>query len=841
MAEGKGRSTSKKSTDAKTGSDTAKKVRKPRASAGKTTKATTTSAKKRATSTRTTSKKPASTSATKSQRARVLEKSVDQVRPPSRIKRWLIHDLWKLILVSALVVGAYGLYLNAQIQKTFSGNKWQVPAQVYARPLSINVGDVLLPKELLRELSMLNYRKVTRLSGAGDFVFYKNKFHIFRRAFAFPDQHEAMQQLEVVINHHRVASISDLRTGEKLQQARLEPLLVTRLMSGSAEDRMLVELENVPESLVQALLITEDKAFYQHQGVAPLAILRALIVNVMAGRNVQGGSTLTQQLVKNLYLTREKSLWRKAKEAYMALLLDAQYSKDEILEAYLNEVFLGQNGRQAIHGFGLASLFYFNRPLQELDLSQASALVAMIKGPSRYNPRRYPERVLKRRDLILRLLYEQDHINTSEYQFYVKQPLSVVPKDELDKHLHPAFMDQVKRELRTVLPNPDTRNAGIKVFTTLEPFAQQQAELAVAKVLPNLEKQKHTAPLNIAMVLTDIQSGGIRALIGSRNVSYAGFNRALDAKRQVGSLVKPAIYLTALEHPQAYHLATPLKDEPIKLKSNLGKYWEPKNADKKFRGEVMLVDALSGSLNVPTVHLGMALGTDEVANTLYRLGINDEVPLYPAMTLGVMSLSPYQVNQMYQTIANEGQYVPLHTIEAINTHDDLPLWYFEHDAEPVADQEATYLVNYALHKVTKTGTAKALSQHFPNVNFAGKTGTTDDYRDSWFSGFDNDKVATIWVGNDENQPTALTGSSGALQYFIQFQKTQEPRSLSQRFPEGLGIAHFDPSTGEVVEPGCRGSVSLPAVTSYTQQRQGCGRLQPKEKERKSFWKRIFGD
>lgn len=789
---------------------------------------------------KTTTRKKASTTSASSRRSS-NSVNAQKTASHSKVRRWLMRDLWKLIFVGALLVAAYGLYLNAQIEKSFSGNKWQVPAQVYARPLNIALGETLHTKELLRELAMLKYRRVTKLKGSGEFVFYKNKFHIARRSFAFPNEHEPIRHVEIVISQNRIQSITHLKTGEKLQSIRLEPLLVTRLMSGSAEDRMLVELEDVPEALVQALLITEDKAFYQHQGVAPLAILRALIVNISVGRNVQGGSTLTQQLIKNLYLTREKSLWRKVKEAYMAVLLDAQYSKDEILEAYLNEVFLGQNGKQAVHGFGLASLFYFNRPLQEINLSQVSTLVAMIKGPSRYNPRRSPQRVLERRDLILRLLYEQEHIDSEQYQYYVQQPLGVVPKNALDRHLHPAFMDQVKRELRKVLPDPDMRNAGIKVFTTLDPFAQQEAEKTVKSVLPRLEKQKQLSDLDIAMVLTDIDTGGIRALIGSRNVSFAGFNRALDAKRQVGSLVKPAIYLTALEQPEFYDLATPLKDEPIKLKSNLGKYWEPKNANKQFSGSVMLLDALSGSLNVPTVHLGMALGTNEVANTLARLGVEGDIPLYPAMTLGAINLSPFQINQMYQTLANEGEYIPLHTIEAINTHDDFPLWYFDTDAHLATQKEATYLVNYALHKVTKSGTAKALNNVFPKTNFAGKTGTTDDYRDSWFSGFDNDRVATIWMGNDNNKPTKLTGASGALQYFIEFQKTQEPRSLSQRFPKGLSIAHFDPKTGQAVQSGCQGSVSLPAITSHIERSVDCGHLQQSTKEKKSFWKRIFGE
>lgn len=524
----------------------------------------------------------------------------------------------------------------------------------------------------------------------------------------------------------------------------------------------------------------------------------------------------------------------------MAILLDYQYDKDAILEAYLNEVFLGQNGRQAIHGFGLASLYYFDRPLQEISLEQLSTLIAIIKGPSRYNPGKFPERVLKRRDLILRLLYENEHINSEQYQYFVQQPLGVVPKSKMGRHIHPAFMDRVGRELREVLPNPTARQSGIKIYTSLDPHAQRKAEKSALSVIPSLEKSKQLTALDLAMVLTDINTGEIRALIGSRNIGYPGFNRALDAKRPIGSLIKPAIYLTALEQPSEYHLASLLSDKPIKLKSSYGKYWEPQNADKKFRGEVLLLDALTKSLNVPTVHLGMALGTENVAQTMHKLGVNDDIPLYPAMTLGAVDLSPIQVNQMYQAIANEGQRIPIHSINAITSHDDQTLWRFEYSQATDITQEAAYLVNYALHKVTQTGTAKELKKQFPRVNLAGKTGTTDDNRDSWFSGFDNDLVATIWIGKDNNESTNLTGANGALQYYIDFQKRSQPRSLSQPFPPNLSIAQFDPQSGLVVSAGCSNSISLPAVASGLPNAATCQSPPHSVQENKSFWERLFG-
>ena len=317
----------------------------------------------------------------------------------------------------------------------------------------------------------------------------------------------------------------------------------------------------------------------------------------------------------------------------------------------------------------------------------------------------------------------------------------------------------------------------------------------------------------------------------------------MDAKRQVGSLIKPAVYLTALEDPVEYNLATPLADEPITLENTSGKTWSPKNADKKFRGQVPLINGLAESLNVPTVNLGMQVGLDNITGTIRRLGVESEFPEVPAMTLGAMSLTPYETNQMYQTISNNGRYIPLHTVSSVVSSNDRLIWQHAEFYSQRADEAATYLLNYALYKVTTEGTAARIGRTFPGVNMGGKTGTTDDYRDSWFSGFDRNNVITVWVGNDDNQPILLTGAGGALPVFINYQKLQEPKSLSRRFPEGLGIAHFDKSSGEVVIAGCPDSMSVPAILDVLPPAsQDCyGQPIRQEKEKKSWWERLFGN
>lgn len=758
---------------------------------------------------------------------------------------WLKRHGVKLLLLATIVLGAYLLYLDAIIQSRFAGNTWQVPAQIFARPMQLALGQDMTMGEIVEELELLGYRKVVNAHRTGEYQVNGQRIKIMRRSFHFPAGYQGEMAVEVRLTDGKVAIIQDLVSEQRFDDFQLEPWLVTRLVSSGREDRMLVDLNEVPAALTDVLVEVEDKDFYQHHGVAPLAIARALMANIAAGRTVQGGSTLTQQLVKNLFLTREKSLVRKAKEALMALIIDARYSKDAILELYLNEVFLGQNGNTGVHGFGLASYFYFDRPLTELNIPEIATLVGIVKGPSYYNPRRYPERAKERRDLVLRILFQRNHIDRDAYERWVNSPVTVASGASLAQGKHPAFMDKVRRELQTILADPDIRQSGVKVFTTLDPVAQRKAESSVTERLAALQASRKIEQLQAAMVVSDIDSGGIRALVGAREVHYQGFNRALDAQRAVGSLIKPAIYLSALEQAGSYHLASPLKDEPIRLKSTQGAMWEPKNADKKFRGQVPLITALSQSLNVPTVSLGMTLGLPTVAESIQRLGVDADIKLFPALTLGAVDLSPLQVNQMYQTIANDGTLLPLHAVQAILSSDNTLMWQYYPAPEPRFDANATYLLNYALHKVTLEGTASAIKDTFPTINMAGKTGTTDDYRDSWFSGFDKYAVITTWVGRDDNQPTGLTGASGALTLFIDYQQQQAPKSLVRRFPEGLGIAHFDVASGRPTQPGCRDSMSVPAILDAlpleTEPCLNANQPLPPPEEKKSWWQRIFGD
>ncbi|BFT28885.1 penicillin-binding protein 1B [Alteromonas sp. D210916BOD_24] len=758
-------------------------------------------------------------------------------------RKWFMKLFWRLCLIGFVLIGAYAFYLDAQIKHAFSGNKWEVPAQIFARPLEISKGEEITPQEVIDELNLLGYRKVAFANNSGEYSYQNRVLNIQRRAFQFPEGAEPLRHLVITWNGARIGEIYDKSQDRPFGTVKLEPWLVTRMTSGSHEDRMLVTLDTIPDLLPKALTLVEDRNFYNHHGVAPLSILRALMANIAAGRTVQGGSTLTQQLVKNMFLTRERSIVRKAKEALMAVIIDARYSKSEIIEAYMNEVFLGQNGSMAVHGFGLASYFYFDRPANELSPPEIATLVAIIKGPSFYNPRKFATRTKERRDLVLRMLFDENEINREQYERYVNMPLGLASGASLASGKHPAFMEQVRRELDEILAEPSLRDSGVKVFTTLDIVAQRRAETALANTLNGLQKDRKAA-LQGAMVVTESARGEVRAIVGGRDYAFKGFNRALDAKRPIGSLIKPAVYLTALEDPTEFNLATPLKDEPITLKSKNGQQWTPQNYDKTFRGQVPLLQGLTESLNIPTVNLGMQVGLDALADTIARLGVTTPIEKVPSLTLGAFELTPFDTNQMYQTLSNDGRYIPLHTVTSVVTADNALLWQKAEFFSQRTDEAATYLINYALYKVTTEGTAKRIGANFGNVNMAGKTGTTDDYRDSWFSGFDRNNVVTVWVGNDDNQSVNLTGAGGALPVFINYMKSQSPKSLSRRFPKGLGIAHFDTKTGAVVVAGCAGSLSVPAILDVLPPaQQDCnGRPVKKksDKKEKSWWERIFG-
>lgn len=686
-----------------------------------------------------------------------------------RVTSFIWSFTWKSTLAFIALMLIAGIYFDKKIERRLDGLAWTLPAQVYARPLLLKPQQAISQKVLIAELRLLNYRPVERVHGAGQFSVNGNRVELFRRSFDFPEGIELQEKISVTFANGNITSLQT-SFGEDLPLFKLDPLLLSRLHSEQIEDRVFVPFEKIPDLFIDTLLLMEDRNYYHHQGVSPLAIVRAFLVNFKAGHTVQGGSTLTQQLAKNLFLTEKRSLWRKFQEAYIAVLMDHKYSKDKLLEAYLNEVYLAQNGQTGVYGIGLASDFYFARPINELRIEQIALLVAIIKGPSYYNPRRNPERSLKRRDLVLRMMVENGLINSNDYKYAVADSLRLSDKSALNHRANPAFISFLHRELRQQVPTGVRKEGGLSIFTSIDPVAQQHAEFAVQNGLEKVDENSKQS-LQGAMVISDRKDAEIRAIVSGRDVKFSGFNRALDADRPIGSLVKPAVYLTALE--AGYALNGILNDKEIILKNSTGQRWKPKNYDRKFRGQVSFEEALYKSLNVPTVNLGMQVGLNNVINSLHKLGVKEKIKAYPSLVLGSVSLSPFEVAQMYQPITMQGRYQALQVIRTIASNEGELLYKRRYSAEQRFSSSAVKKLTDTLHKVTTEGTARSLRWRNPGQTFAGKTGTTNNLKDSWFIGFDAQEVVTTWVGRDDNQSAKLTGSSGALVLFSNYMKQKK--------------------------------------------------------------------
>lgn len=726
-------------------------------------------------------------------------------------RRWLrmIWSVsWKAALAGFAVLLFVGIYLDSVVKQRFDGQLFDLPTVVYARILNLAPGEAISLKEVTNELDVLNYRKVRQPRYPGEYSSSSSKIELIRRPFEFTDGPEPDRHVMLYFNQSGLTRIQSLEHKGEMGYLRIEPKMLGMLEKSHDEQRLFLRRDQFPEVMVDALLVTEDRNFYQHDGVSPLAIARAMVANVKAGRTVQGGSTLTQQLAKNIFLSSDRTLWRKVREAYIALILDYRYSKDRILEAYLNEVYLGQSRGQAIHGFGLASRLYFGQPVQELRIDQLALLVGMVKGPSYYNPVRYPERAKQRRDLVLRLMMQQGILTANEFEMAADRPLDIQDNPRIASR-QPAYFQQLKIELKEKVGDVFQSDVGLRVFTSLDPVSQFELETAIAKKIPQLAKVAGK-DLEGAAIAVDRHTGEIRAMVGGKRTGYDGFNRALNASRQIGSLAKPAVYLTALEQPEKYNLATTLNDKPLSLKGSKGSVWSPRNYDRKFRGDVPLYIALAKSLNVPTVQLGMRLGISNVVDTLEKLGVDrKEVRPVPSMFLGSFTLTPFQVAQMYQTLTNSGRRAELSALRSVVNLDGEVLFQSLPRSTQTVDQQAAWLTTYAMKRGVAEGTGRYLNSQFAWAALAGKTGTSNDTRDSWFVGVDGREVTTIWLGRDDNKPTKLTGSSGALRVYAEYLNHRIPEKLTLPWPKEVSTVGFLKSAQGNLQLDCRNEFKLP--------------------------------
>lgn len=728
--------------------------------------------------------------------------------PKSQQGLMILGFIILVLLIGIIVfVAMYSYQLNDEIVDKFESRRWDIPATVYSRPLILDNQSTISADELKLWLQMLHYKQSSGKK-TGSYEYSNDTFIIHTRGFDYGDgDTDPAQVLKVRFEGNTITSLQSTNHSDT-GKVRLEPVNIGGIYPENNEDRILLTKDNVPKDLENALIATEDRDFYQHFGVSFRGILRALVSNITGGQR-QGGSTITQQLIKNFYLTSERSLKRKANEALMAILLERHYSKEDILIAYMNEINLGQNGNRSVNGFGIASEFYFNKPLKELELHEYALLVGIAKGASYYNPRKHPQRAKDRRDTVLRNMLLMGSISQEQYDKATAYELGVVDKPAIAKSRFPDFLDAVQRELKQYYQEKDLRSAGLKVISTLDPIAQSHAERVLSKELPKLGKKD----LQGALISADPATGELVAIVGGGG-DFTGFNRAIDAKRQVGSLLKPIIYLTALQSGK-YSLVSDVKDEP-KSYPSAGKDWTPQNYSHRSYGDVPLMVALANSYNQSAVNVGMEFGLNTFQRQMHQFGMTGNFSSYPSVLLGAVELSPKDVLSMYQVFALGGQHRPIHAILQVVSEKGKLLQRAGDTltASTRFKPEHMYLINHAMSEVIKNGTAKSALSLGENLNLAGKTGTTNDTKDAWFAGYSGNYVSVVWVGRDDAKPMGLTGGTGALPIWIAYMRglTLTPVKFNQ--PENVQWLWLENNTGHLSDEYCNNAVYVPVLTEF---------------------------
>ncbi len=736
-----------------------------------------------------------------------------------RIPFWIVTGLFFGFMLP------YTLVLNKRVQDRFNDLVFAVPTRVFARPLPLAPGEPMTPAALKLELTFAGYIDDGRGHVPGSWARNGSTYVISSRGYVDPDGGELPKRIRLVLGRGVIASVHDLATGRSIALTHLDPARIATVYGAKQVDRRIVQLADVPPLLVTGLQAVEDRSFKSNIGIDFTGILRAAYADLRAGHSVQGGSTLTQQLVRNLFLSRKQTLTRKFNEALMSVLLDMHYSKGRILEAYINEVFLGQQGNQSVHGFAAASEFYFGRRLQDLRPQEIAMLVGMVKGPSYYDPRRYPKRALERRNLVLHEFAVTGLITQAQAQAAQQTPLEVISNGQLPHDRFPAFMQLVRKQITNDFDEQTLRQGNLSIYTTLDPAAQIYAEQAIDETLKHLGRRGHG--VQAAAVVTDSHTGSVLAVVGSRNPGDTGFNRALDARRPIGSTIKPFVYLAALTDPAHWNLATELDDSPISMRQPNGTLWTPHNDDNQSHGMVPMVDALAHSWNLASIRLGLAVGLPRIQAFLKSLGL-DNVGADPSMLIGAIDLAPIQEAQIYEYLASDGHALPLLAVRGVVDGNGHTIKRYEVQQGKGEYQEAVRLVTWAMQQVAIYGTAHSIGDSgLAWLHAAGKTGTSNDMRDSWFAGFTGDRLAVFWMGRDDNKPTTLFGASGALRAWRDLFAKLPTRPLSPAPGAGLQMAWINPADGKPTDSECEGAIQVPVVAgSLPTDTEGC------------FWQRI---
>ena len=714
-----------------------------------------------------------------------------------------------LVLVAILTLGL--IYLD--VTRRFEARQEQFPSRLYSDSLELSEGQDLPAYALLARLARLGYRKVeTGPSRPGEFVLAGKELRIALREFDYAEGKFPGDRIRLQFRGNRIRRITSLTSGRHLESTRIEPELIATFYQEIQEERTWYPLDQFPEALRRAVLSVEDRNFYHHAGVDPRGLARALIVDVSHRRAMQGGSTITQQLAKNLYANRRRDLIRKALETAAAVMLEARYSKNRILEGYLNEVYMGQRGPVAVSGMGEAARFYFRKRPSELSLTESALLAGMISSPGLYNPYRNPKASLARRNRVLKSMVETGDLSETIYRSAKTLDLGVTRQRPVN-YRAPYLVDFLEEEVRRAFPDSPPSGAGLKIFSTVDPDLQAQAEEALGSGLERLEhsypvlRKNPPGSLQGALVALRVSDGAILALVGGRDYRVSQFNRTYQAHRQPGSLFKPFVYLAGFDRAQfdasfSFTAATPLEDTPLELLSG-GKLYSPQNYDREFHGTIPVRRALEESINVATIRAATQIGLDRVITVARRCGVESKLPQVPSLALGTAEVTPLEMATAYATLASGGVRNPVRAIRSVTDRHGRAIEAEEQSGTRVISPQAAYLITDLLKGVLTRGTASTSSSLGFSGIAAGKTGTTDDLRDAWFAGYSPGLLALVWVGYDDNRALGLTGAQAALPIWVDFMMGSG-RVTEQDFPEPEGMVRekVDPESGQLATWKC---------------------------------------
>ena len=784
-----------------------------------------------------------------------------------RVARGLRTGLWAAALLVGVAVGWHTATLDSIVRDRFEGRLFRVPSRVLSAPSVLYPGMDWELADLRGSLARLGYRPKAAEGplAAGRFRWTRELVELHRRRFAHPTREEPSLRVRVHLRGARIDRIEDA-DGRELHFVSLEPELVGAYFGPERAQRELVSVEELPEHTVSAILAVEDRRFYSHWGVDPVRVAGAFIVNLQSGRVVQGGSTLTQQLVKNFFLTPERSLSRKVQEAWMALIVEARYSKQAILESYLNEIYLGQRGATAIHGIGEASRHYFGKAAADLSLAESALLASLVSSPNGRSPYRHPDEALSRRNLAIEHMADQGMVELVAAEAALVEPLGLAQVTPAPREAR-WFLDFLRRQLPEFYDSAALTHEGLRIYSTLDLRLQRLGARVVREGLERLERDRPALaeaknPLQACLVVLRPQTGEVLALVGGRDYGRSQFDRCTQARRQVGSAFKPFVYAAALEPVvggPTITLATLLDDSPLAVPSPGGKTWRPSNYDRRFHGHVRPAEALARSLNVATARLGVAVGPARMVDLARRLGVESPLPLVPSLALGSADLSPLEVARAYATLGNGGIRPELRAFEDVVDANGERVERQPIDSERVLDPGTAFLVTELLQGVVDRGTGRRIRSAGIRGPVAGKTGTTNDLKDAWFAGFTPDLAVVVWVGFDEPRSIGLAASRAALPIWADFVLRATGGEVAGRFvpPAEVSRVEIDPVSGARALADCplreatwfvRGtepeavcpSWDLAAPSRASDRKSSKRRAKRREGSREGFWlDRIF--